>query len=69
MCILWYHRNIKVNPTFLGFIKSSGGVNLTPSGFLLLHKKASGADGVTPPGFLPPVKGQVASLSYQRWVA
>jgi len=38
--------------------------NLTPSGFLLSHKKASGADGVTPPGFLPPVKGQVASLSY-----
>ena len=30
MCILWYHRNIKVNPTFLSFIKLSGGVNLTP---------------------------------------
>jgi hypothetical protein len=43
--ILWYHRNIKVNPTFLGFLKPSGGVNLTPSGFFLSHKKASGADG------------------------
>jgi len=43
--ILWYYRDIKVVPTFLGFLKSSGGVNLTPSGFLLSHKKASGADG------------------------
>ena len=45
MCILWYHRNIKVNPTFLGFLKPSGGVNMTLFGFLLFHKKASGADG------------------------
>jgi len=45
MCILWYYRDIKVNPTFLSFLKLSGGVNLTPSGFLLFHKRASGADG------------------------
>jgi len=42
---------------------------MTPSGFLLFHKKASGADGATPHGFLFPVKEQVASLSYRRWVA
>ena len=35
---------------------------MTLFGFLLFHKKASGADGVTPPGFLPPVKGQVACM-------
>jgi hypothetical protein len=29
MCILWYLRNIKVIPTFLSFLKLSGGVNLT----------------------------------------
>jgi hypothetical protein len=60
--ILWYHRDIKVNPTFLGFIKPSGGVNLTPSGFLLSHKKVSGADGATPPGFQFPVKELVACM-------
>jgi hypothetical protein len=27
--ILWYYRDIKVNPTFLGFVKPSGGVNMT----------------------------------------
>jgi hypothetical protein len=45
MCVLWYYRNIKVNPTFLGFLKSSGGVNMTLLGFLPFLKKASGADG------------------------
>jgi hypothetical protein len=29
--ILWYHRNIKVSPTFLGFIKPSGGVKYDPN--------------------------------------
>ena len=28
--ILWYYRDIKVNPTFLGFIKPSGGVKYDP---------------------------------------
>jgi hypothetical protein len=60
--ILWYYRDIKVSPTFLGFLKPSGGVNLTPSGFLLSHKKASGADGATPPGFQFPVKELVACM-------
>jgi len=41
-----------------------------PLGFLLFLLRASGADGnQLPPGFLPPVKGQVASLSYIRGVA
>ena len=60
--ILWYFRDIKVNPTFLGFLKSSGGVKMTPFGFLLSHKKASGVDGVTPPGFQFPVKELVACM-------
>ena len=64
MRVLWYFRDIKTIPTFLGFIKPSGGVNLTPSGFLLFHKKASGADGATPPGFQFPDKKLVASLNF-----
>ena len=65
MCILQYFRDIEVKSTFLSFSKLSGGVNTTPMSFLLLPR-ASGADGeiLSPPGFLPPVKGQVASLSY-----
>ena len=54
--IFWYYRDIKISPTFLGFLKPSGGVNLTPSGFLLSHKKASGADGITPAWF--PISSQ-----------
>jgi hypothetical protein len=45
MCVFWYFRDIKINSTFLSFLKLSGGVNLTPYGFLLFHQKASGADG------------------------
>jgi hypothetical protein len=44
MCILWYYRDIKVIPTFLSFLKLSGGVKMTPVSFLLLSR-ASGADG------------------------
>jgi len=45
-------------------LNSTGGVNTTPIGFLLLPK-ASGADGATPPGFQFPDKELVASLSYK----
>jgi len=41
---------------------------MTLFGFLLSHKKASGADGVTPPGFQFPVKELVASLNFIRGV-
>jgi hypothetical protein len=30
MRFLWYYRDIKVNPTFLGFLKPSGGVKFDP---------------------------------------
>jgi hypothetical protein len=63
--VLWYFRDIKTIPTFLGFLKSSGGVKMTPMSFLLLSR-ASGADGATPPGFLFPVKEQVASLNFKE---
>jgi hypothetical protein len=70
MCILWYLRNIKVNPTFLGFLKPSGGVKMTPYEFLAsLKSKWCGWGILSPPGFQFPVKELVASLSYQRWVA
>jgi len=44
MCILWYYRDIKVNPTFLSLVKLSGGVKYDPVVFLLFSR-ASGADG------------------------
>jgi len=52
MCILWYHRNIKVNPSFLGFLKSSGGVKrplMSSSDWTL--NMPTGVDGETPPSF------------------
>ena len=51
--ILWYHRTTKVNPTFLSFVKLSGGVNLTP--YVLVGwtlNMPTGADGITPACFL-----------------
>lgn len=56
MHILWYFRDIKVIPTFLGFIKPSGGVKYDPIISFLLFLKASGADGVTPAWF--PISSQ-----------
>jgi len=44
-------------------LNSTGGVNMTPIGFLLFLK-ASGADGATPPGFQFPDKKLVASLNF-----
>jgi len=63
--IFWYFRDIKVIPTFLGFLKSSGGVKYDPMKSFLLLSRASGADGVTLPSFLLLDKEQVASLSYR----
>jgi len=64
--ILWYFRDIKVIPTFLGFLKSSGGVKYDPMKSFLLLSRASGADGVTLPSFLLLVKEQVASLNHKE---
>jgi len=45
-------------------LNRTGGVNMTPYGFLLFLR-ASGADGTLfPPGFQFPVKELVASLNY-----
>jgi len=43
--ILWYYRDIKVVPTFFGFLKPSGGVKYDPIMSFLLLSRASGADG------------------------
>ena len=70
MCILWYHRNIKVNPTFLGFIKPSGGVNLTPYVLVGLDIKYADWCGWGNPAEFPifSYSKLVASLSYVRGV-
>jgi len=66
MCILWYFRDIKVNPTFLGFVKPSGGVNLTPYVLVGLDiKYADWCGWGNPAEFLVfSYSKQVASLSY-----
>ena len=53
MCFLWYFRDIESGATFLGFLKPSGGVNLTP--YVLVGwtlNMPTGVDGETPPSFL-----------------
>jgi len=70
MCILWYHRNIKVNPTFLGLVKLSGGVNLTP--YVLVGwtlNMPTGADGNLSRLFPSSVKTRwrVINLIFNEW--
>jgi hypothetical protein len=62
--ILWYYRDIKVNPTFLGFLKPSGGASKRTLYVLVgwTLNMPTGVDGETPPGFLLPVKEQVACM-------
>ena len=63
MRFLWYFRDIKVNPTFLGFLKPSGGVNTTPYEFLAsLKSKWCGWGILSPPGFQFPAKKLVACM-------
>jgi hypothetical protein len=62
MCILWYHRNIKVNPSFLGFLKPSGGVNMTPYEFTASLKGSWCGWDSLPPGFQFPAKELVACM-------
>jgi hypothetical protein len=67
MCILWYYRDIKVNPTFLSFPKLSGGVKMT----LIMvscfsQEQVVRMGNFSPPGFQFPVKELVASLKISK---